>query len=309
MPSGERTSARHRPWMAVTRLLGVVVVLALVVRFWDRVAGAWSLLAGASLAAWSVAASLQLASLFVATMRFSAILRALGHRTSLVALLGDIVASTGINAALLMGVGEVYRAQRIAPIVGSAATSGAVVVLDRVIGVATIFATAAVASLWIATPSAMRIGWRRPAMVVALVLIASLAVFFGRRRAFAGAMARPLLALWERPRELTVAVIASLGSVGLWLAGIVVLARGLGLGVQPGAIVFAAPLVTLATLLPVSVGGVGVREAGYVILLAPHGVAAPGAIALGLAQYSLFFPIIAAGAAILLRRGVWPTRS
>lgn len=50
------------------------------------------------------------------------------------------------------------------------------------------------------------------------------------------------------------------------------------------------PLVVLATALPVSLGGFGVREVGYVWLLAPIGVPAPQAVALSL----LWFAVTAA---------------
>jgi len=42
------------------------------------------------------------------------------------------------------------------------------------------------------------------------------------------------------------------------------------------------PLVALAMVLPISVSGVGIREGGLAFLLAPHGVAAEKAVAIGL---------------------------
>jgi uncharacterized membrane protein YbhN (UPF0104 family) len=60
------------------------------------------------------------------------------------------------------------------------------------------------------------------------------------------------------------------------------MARSLGV-VQPLAIWFAVvPLVALAVVLPISINGVGVRENALAVLLAPHGVAAESAVAVGL---------------------------
>ncbi len=60
------------------------------------------------------------------------------------------------------------------------------------------------------------------------------------------------------------------------------MARSLGV-VQPLATWFAVvPLVALAVVLPISINGVGVRENALAVLLAPHGVAAESAVAVGL---------------------------
>ncbi len=52
------------------------------------------------------------------------------------------------------------------------------------------------------------------------------------------------------------------------------------------------PLVSLLTLAPISLNGMGVREGGLVVLLAPLGVAAEEAVTLGLLWMSVF---VAAG--------------
>ena len=55
-----------------------------------------------------------------------------------------------------------------------------------------------------------------------------------------------------------------------------------------------APLVTLLTMLPIAVNGVGVREGTLVLLLAPAGIDSASAIALGI----LWFGTLAAGGLI-----------
>jgi hypothetical protein len=56
----------------------------------------------------------------------------------------------------------------------------------------------------------------------------------------------------------------------------------LGLGLAPALIAVVVPLVLIATALPVSIGGFGVREGSYVALLADAGVSSGDATLLSL---------------------------
>jgi hypothetical protein len=62
-----------------------------------------------------------------------------------------------------------------------------------------------------------------------------------------------------------------------------------------------APLVSLLTLLPVSVNGIGVREASLVLLLAPAGVAAADALGLGLLWFVMLLAASAPGGVLCCR--------
>ena len=68
---------------------------------------------------------------------------------------------------------------------------------------------------------------------------------------------------------------------------------------------FAWPLAKLAAVLPLTQGGIGVREAALVALLAPFGAASHLVLAAGLAWEGIIIAggSIAGGVAILLRRG------
>jgi uncharacterized membrane protein YbhN (UPF0104 family) len=72
-------------------------------------------------------------------------------------------------------------------------------------------------------------------------------------------------------------IVQASGIIQVWLLG-----QALGLTAPPLAYAVVIPLVTLLTMLPISVNGVGVREGFLVLLLAPVGVPEAGAIALGL---------------------------
>ena len=85
------------------------------------------------------------------------------------------------------------------------------------------------------------------------------------------------------------AVVQAANALMVWL-----LTRALGLPV-PLPLCFAlVPLVSLLTLAPVSLNGMGVREGGLVVLLAPLGVSAEEAVTLGLLWLSV---LVAAGLA------------
>jgi uncharacterized membrane protein YbhN (UPF0104 family) len=64
------------------------------------------------------------------------------------------------------------------------------------------------------------------------------------------------------------------------------IAKGLGLAVPLTLLCVVVPLVTLLTLLPVSVGGLGLREVGMVVLLAPVGVGSAEAVSLSLLTFA-----------------------
>ena len=76
----------------------------------------------------------------------------------------------------------------------------------------------------------------------------------------------------------------------VWLVG-----EALGLPVPPLYYGVFVPLVSLLTLLPVSVNGMGLREAGTVLLLAPLGVGRAEAVALSLLTFAVLTAASLAG--------------
>lgn len=92
--------------------------------------------------------------------------------------------------------------------------------------------------------------------------------------------------------------VASVVQVGL-------IGKGLGLDVPWAVYGCVVPLVTLLTLLPVSVSGMGLREAGYAALLAGFGVTAPQAVALSLLGFAATSLVALLGLPVILWGG-WP---
>jgi uncharacterized membrane protein YbhN (UPF0104 family) len=119
----------------------------------------------------------------------------------------------------------------------------------------------------------------------------------GRRLLPAAAVVRTYA---RRPGLLTVVTLLSLlvqvGSVAqVWLVSV-----GLGLEVAPGYLAVAVPLLTLLTLVPISVNGMGLREVGLVVLLAPAGVTPAQAVTVSLLQFGVCVTASLGGAGFYL---------
>jgi uncharacterized membrane protein YbhN (UPF0104 family) len=94
-------------------------------------------------------------------------------------------------------------------------------------------------------------------------------------------LAAELGRLWS-PRLLPLAGLTAL-AFGCLFAGAYGLARGLALPIGPATTVYSVAAASLVALLPVSVSGIGTRDAALVVLLAPHGVTADRALSFSLA--------------------------
>lgn len=71
------------------------------------------------------------------------------------------------------------------------------------------------------------------------------------------------------------------------VAQIALMGEALGLRVPLLGYAVVVPLVSLLTMLPISVGGMGVREGSLLLLLAPFGVSGPEAVGLGLSWLAM----------------------
>ena len=101
-------------------------------------------------------------------------------------------------------------------------------------------------------------------------------------RPWAGEAAAALRA-YDHDRRLQARVVAfGLVFQALMVAASWSLSEALGLGLGPGLLAVVTPLVLIATLLPISIAGFGVREGSYVALLGEVGVSAGDATLLSL---------------------------
>ena len=175
------------------------------------------------------------------------------------------------------------RQQRLAP-------SFASVIADRGIGLLTLFWLAAVAAL--CTTSV-----RLPASILRVALAAggiSLLVFLAapplaKSLSQTKRLSRllvPLLPYLSRPLALTPAIALS-AILQLSLAVCqYLLAIGLGLDIAVGTFVLIVPLANVVASLPVTINGLGMRDASYLVLLGIAGVSKEEAVALSLLYFA-----------------------
>ena len=235
----------------------------------------------------------------VSARRWQALARPLGFDNRLWEFAGFYFIGTFFNLLLPTSVGgDVVRSCYLDGRSGRGWSAFLTVLAERLSGVVVLLAMAAASALLLREPG--WVGWWA-AGAGALAAAVLLAFLFAPRQlpprwrfgpltkllAVAGAY-RSSPRLLARVGVLS-AVVQAANMVMVWL-----LARALGLPL-PLLLFFAlVPLVSLLTLAPVSLNGMGVREGALVVLLAPLGVAAEGAVALGLLWLSV---LVAAGLA------------
>lgn len=180
------------------------------------------------------------------------------------------------------------------------------VVADRVSGLVMLFWVGAIGVL-LADPTVLPIQWRVGVCAVAVGAVAGWwllpsALERGfppdhRLRRFFQGLIGPYT---EQPRVLLQACGLSLlfhvFQFGLQL----MLARALGLEVSAWYLLVCIPLISLLSGLPISFGGLGVRESGYVMFLAMAGIGQERALALGLLWSAIVLGANATGGVALL---------
>ncbi|MFM7112884.1 MAG: lysylphosphatidylglycerol synthase transmembrane domain-containing protein [Planctomycetota bacterium] len=261
----------------------------------------------ASIAVFSLA---QVAS----AIRWRALARAQGFRDPFGPFVRWYAAGMFCNLALPSSVGgDVVRAWYLSrkgtgPVLARRQAAVASVLLDRATGLGVLIGVAGVAAL--AAPPGL------PARVTAPVWMAVTA-------AACGLLAWPLISIIGRKvaprfapllggvdgvlRDPVLLATTTACSVVVQMSSIAQVALvGTGLGIDlPWAFYgCVVPLVSLLTLLPVSLNGMGLREAGYVGLLSPLGVSSAQSVALSLLGFAATSLVALAGLPVLLADGM-----
>ncbi len=81
-------------------------------------------------------------------------------------------------------------------------------------------------------------------------------------------------------------------------------AEALGLDFPVEIFLYAVPIVNLVTQIPISIGGIGVREATFVALFGLAGIAPESAVAVSLMTYALSVLAVTPGALVIARKGL-----
>lgn len=139
-----------------------------------------------------------------------------------------------------------------------------------------------------------------------LLVLALLARRHPRLRALPATLATTLRVTLAHGRRAGLALLVSLVVQGLMVLLWMVIAWGVGLSLPASRFLVGVPLVSLATMLPLSLAGLGVREWAWVWFLAPFGVPAGDAVALSLGYFAC--PLLAGlvGGALFTARGAGP---
>jgi uncharacterized membrane protein YbhN (UPF0104 family) len=311
----------RRAICALRVVLAVAIVAALV--HWIGPREVWTRLAACP---WPVAVAGLAASLlgqWLGAIRFAGLAHTQGLPLTQARALG-INVSTVFYSLFLPGgsaTGWIVRLLRMPEVNQQLGLALTVIAGDRA------FATAAGAALGLAADLALG-GPATPAVTLGLVVVAAGAAFFGWAL-FSPAIAAHV-AGWQgvpvlrrltakmhgdafprqRPAPATVIAAALLSAavhglgIGAWFA----LARALGLDVGLLEITWVRSAALVVGLLPVTVGGLGLREGTVVVLLAGFGVAGADALSLSLLAFTI--TVLGVGvvggvaeAARLLRRG------
>ena len=306
---------RRRPLVLLARIALSVAMLYVLVRRMphftlDRLLPDWNRDTAIFLV---LAMVFTLAGIVLSTLRWRAVLNALGQEADLKTLLSHNLAGLFVSNVLPTTIGgDVLRVSRLSKDNGESTTSFASVVLERLTG-------------WLVLPVITLIGFAvnpglrelgsatEVAIVLAagtllalgLVLLGVASRRFGARvagsdgwRRFAGAVHLGLERLRRHPvAALNVLLTGFAYQLVLVFAALMAAkAVGMPVSVGPTALLAFFPAVLIAQVLPIAIAGLGVREGAFVLFLTPLGVPTEQAIALGLLLYLLNLGVSLLGA-------------
>jgi uncharacterized protein (TIRG00374 family) len=277
---------------------------------WSEMVPEWH----ASTAWWLLgAAVLTLAAIVLSSMRWQAVLTALGVPSHLGGLIKHYLAGQFVSNVLPTTIGgDVLRVSRLSKENGETPATFASVVLERLTG-------------WLILPILTYIGFvvnpglthlgnatrvalaLASATLVLLVVVLTLVAShrFGNRfagnqgwRRFAGAVHLGLDRLRHHPAAaVSVLAVGFAYQLALTFAALFAAkAVGMGPDVGPTALLAFFPAVAIAQVLPVGISGLGIREGAFALFLRPLGVPTEQAVALGLLLYLLNLGVSLLGA-------------
>ncbi len=284
------SSRTRRAVGTILRIGGTVALMALTLRNvdWPRLL---ELLETVDWRWWGAGLALGLVVQCLAAIRWALLARPIGFDYPLTVFIRRFFEGQFFSLCLPTSIGgDVVKAYRLAGTTRGRVLAGCTVLADRLAGLAALGVIAITAlisnqaSLTLLPTLLIGAG-----LLVAVLLSASLVVgqldflatFLPSKPGVQGVVAG-LLPYQQRPMLIVSAITWSLlVQMG---GAMVVDAVGKSIGTDlPVSVWFAAvPLVALAMVLPISISGVGIREGGLAVLLAPYGVPAEKSVAIGL---------------------------
>ncbi len=208
-----------------------------------------------------------------------------------------------------------YRGIEVARRTGHGATSAAVIVIEKLFG---LVGMAIVCAALLPFGLVQRLGITAIAVALGMAAVAGLGLFFvgsperamGLARLSPGPLKKKVTSLASALAGAglsrgTVAAALGLGVITHLMLSATFVASGFALGVDVGffELLSVGNAIVLAVLLPVSIGGVGVREGAAVLLLSGAGVATTDAVLLALLSYLTGQVPALVGGVLLLGQG------
>lgn len=246
-----------------------------------------------------------LATLFgvvLSAWRWQRVLTALGAPTRLGELVSHYLAAQFVGSFLPSTIGgDVLRVSRATPAAGSSETSFASVVLERLTGwlVLPLLVLTGLALdpslLGLGAPSkvALALALGTLGLLCAILVAASSPRLAGRfnrsegRARFIGAVHLGLESLRRDPTAASGVLGAAVAYQVSVVATVYLATQVVGVDVPVLALLAFAPAVSIAQVLPFSVGGLGLRESAFVLFLHPLGIASADAVAIGLVVFTM----------------------
>ena len=250
----------------------------------------------------------------LSSVRWQQMLDALELPSGLPALLSHTLAGLFVSNFLPTTVGgDVVRATRLSHTNGHRKVSAASVVLERLTGFVSLPLIALVAL--VLDPELLRLGTASHlALALTLGPLAAVTLFLvvaadhrlgarlggGRWLGLAMTVHLGLVRFRRHPGSAAAVMAAALAYqltivLAAWMAG-----HALGISVGWTAMMAFVPVVAIAQAVPLSIGGLGLREGALVLLFGPLGVAASHAVALGLLLYGINMAVSLLGAPAFL---------
>ena len=284
-------------------------------------------LAGASVAWIALAVLLQVVGVAVSAVRWRMLLRAKGAEAPLGFLSRSLLVGSFFNNFLPSTIGgDVYRARDTATRAGSLTEAATVVLVERSSGVLALAVFVLAAPLFgvgAAPGEAPAALWGAVAVLVAGLAATAWALRPGPLaalraglerldRALGGARDGLVARIFGRGERVLAtleafaadpAMLRRVFLLGVLLQAAVVVhfwcvARALGLEVPLGAFFLIAPAALVILLLPVSINGIGAREAVFAVLLGRHGVGLAESLAFSWVVYALLLALGVAGGVV-----------
>jgi hypothetical protein len=232
--------------------------------------------------------------------RWQQVLHAFDHHVGIARLTAYTLAGQFVGNVLPSTIGgDVVRISRVGATIDSTETAFASVAIERLTGFIALPGLVLIGFL--VHPSLFHTPHAPLALVIAAITLSALGLILaaaGHRRLagrfaenqswtrFIGAVHAGVDRLRRYPRQALGVVGTSFAYQVSVIVAVVCIVRTLELPVPTGAVVAFVPAVAMAQAIPISIGGLGVREGMLVLFLHPFGVRNAQAIAVGLLWYA-----------------------